>query len=33
MTSPKRFEADGISFMEVNEQMFNFNNPTAQPKV
>ena len=23
----KRFEADGISFMEVNEQMFNFNNP------
>jgi len=23
----KRFEADGISFMEPNEQMFNFNNP------
>lgn len=23
----KRFEADGITFMEPNEQMFNFNNP------
>lgn len=23
----KRFEADGISFVEPNEQMFNFNNP------
>ncbi len=23
----KRFEADGIKFMEPNEQMFNFNNP------
>ena len=23
----KRFEADGIEFMEPNEQMFNFNNP------
>lgn len=26
-TFSKRFEADGITFQEVNDQMFNFNNP------
>lgn len=29
----KRFEADGITFAEVNEQMFNFNNPMGACEV
>jgi len=28
-TFSKRFEADGITFIEPNEQMFNFNNPVG----